>query len=120
MKLIQEAIKDLQKEVKSLREEVSTGKGIVKVLVFLGTIAATIIGFFTYKVKYYNKGIAAHLEAILKLLDDDHLVFENIQGVGPIDIVTVNKHTGKVTFYDAKSDEIALIKKDLNQIYKKN
>ena len=54
--------------------------------------------------KFYNKGIAAHLEAILKLLDDDHLVFENIQGVGPIDIVTVNKHTGKVTFYDAKSD----------------
>jgi len=49
MKLIQESIKDLQKEVKSLREEVSTGKGIVKVLVFLGTIAATIIGFFTYK-----------------------------------------------------------------------
>jgi len=55
-------------------------------------------------VKYYNKGIAAHLEAILKLLDDDHLVFENIQGVGPIDIITVNKKTGKVTYYDAKSD----------------
>ena len=54
--------------------------------------------------KHYNKGIAAHLEAILKLLDDDHLVFQNIQGIGPIDIVTVNKHTGKVTFYDAKSD----------------
>ena len=49
MKLIQEAIKDLQKEVKSLREEVSTGKGIVKVLVFLGTITATIIGFFQFK-----------------------------------------------------------------------
>jgi len=55
-------------------------------------------------VKYYNKGIAAHLEAILKLQDDDHLVFENLQGVGPIDIITVNKETGKVTFYDAKSD----------------
>jgi len=55
-------------------------------------------------VKHYNKGIAAHLEAILKLLDDDHLVFENIQGVGPIDIITVNKNSGKVTFYDAKSD----------------
>jgi hypothetical protein len=55
-------------------------------------------------VKFYNKGIAAHLEAILKLLDDDHLVFENLQGQGPIDIITVNKHTGKVTFYDAKSD----------------
>ena len=54
--------------------------------------------------KHYNKGIAAHLEAILKLLDDDHLVFQNIQGIGPIDIVTVNKHSGKVTFYDAKSD----------------
>ena len=54
--------------------------------------------------KYYNKGIAAHLEAMLKLLDDDHLLFENIQGQGPIDIITVNKKTGKVTFYDAKSD----------------
>lgn len=49
MKLIHESIKDLQKEVKSLRNEVSTGKGIVKVLVFLGTIAATIIGFFQFK-----------------------------------------------------------------------
>jgi len=55
-------------------------------------------------VKYYNKGIAAHLEAILKLQDDDNLIFENLQGVGPIDIITVNKETGKVTFYDAKSD----------------
>lgn len=61
--------------------------------------------------KHYNKGIAAHLEAILKLLDDDHLVFQNIQGIGPIDIVTVNKHTGKVTFYDAKSDRESRHKK---------
>tara|TARA_R100000458_G_C8145955_1_gene155366 strand:+ start:150 stop:383 length:234 start_codon:yes stop_codon:yes gene_type:complete len=49
MKLIQESIKDLQKEVKSLREEVSTGKGVVKVLVFLGTIAAGLIGFFNWR-----------------------------------------------------------------------
>ena len=49
MKLIHDSIKDLQKEVKSLRNEVSTGKGIVKVLVFLGTIAATVIGFFQFK-----------------------------------------------------------------------
>ena len=61
--------------------------------------------------KFYNKGIAAHLEAILKLLDDDHLVFENIQGVGPIDIVTVNKETGEVTYYDAKSDRTSRHKK---------
>ena len=34
MEQIRDSIKDLQKEVKSLREEVSTGKGIVRVLVF--------------------------------------------------------------------------------------
>jgi hypothetical protein len=71
-------------------------------------------------VKFYNKGIAAHLEAILKLLDDDHLVFENIQGVGPIDIITVNKKTGKVTYYDAKSDrERSHKKRPQTQIQKK-
>jgi len=71
-------------------------------------------------VKYYNKGIAAHLEAILKLLDDDHLVFENLQGQGPIDIVTVNKETGKVTFYDAKSDRESRHKKrPITEIQKK-
>jgi len=71
-------------------------------------------------VKFYNKGIAAHLEAILKLLDDDHLVFENIQGVGPIDIITVNKNTGKVTYYDAKSDrERAHKKRPQTKIQKK-
>ena len=70
--------------------------------------------------KFYNKGIAAHLEAILKLLDDDHLVFENIQGVGPIDIITVNKKTGKVTYYDAKSDrERAHKKRPQTKIQKK-
>ena len=70
--------------------------------------------------KFYNKGIAAHLEAILKLLDDDHLVFENIQGVGPIDIITVNKKTGKVTYYDAKSDRESRHKKrPQTQIQKK-
>ena len=54
--------------------------------------------------KYYNKGIAAHLIAMLELLDDDHLIFSNTQGIGPIDIVRVNIKTGKVDFYDAKSD----------------
>ena len=70
--------------------------------------------------KFYNKGIAAHLEAMLKLLDDDHLLFENIQGVGPIDIITVNKKTGKVTYYDAKSDrERSHKKRPQTQIQKK-
>ena len=54
--------------------------------------------------RYFNKGIAAHLEALLKLLDDDHLIFTNLFGVGPIDIITINIKTGKVDFYDAKSD----------------
>ena len=61
--------------------------------------------------KYYNKGIAAHLIAMLKLLDDDHLIFSNTQGIGPIDIVTVNIKTGKVDFYDAKSDRESRHKK---------
>ena len=70
--------------------------------------------------KFYNKGIAAHLEALLKLQDDDHLIFENLQGVGPIDIITVNKETGKVTFYDAKCDrERAHKKRPQTNIQKK-
>ena len=49
MKHIQESIKELSKEVKSLRTEVSKGKGAISVLVFLGTIVAGIIGFFQFK-----------------------------------------------------------------------
>ena len=49
MEQIRDSIKELQKEVKSLREEVSTGKGIVRVLVFIGTIATAVIGFFQFK-----------------------------------------------------------------------
>ena len=70
--------------------------------------------------RYFNKGIAAHLEAMLKLLDDDHLIFSNQFGVGPIDIVTVNIKTGKVDFYDAKSDrERSHKKRPLKEIQKK-
>ena len=49
MKALQEAIKELKTEVKALRKDVSTGKGMVKVIVFLGTIVATIIGIFQFK-----------------------------------------------------------------------
>jgi len=49
MKALQESIKDLNKEVKALRTDVSTGKGMVKVIVFLGTIIATVIGVFQFK-----------------------------------------------------------------------
>jgi len=70
-------------------------------------------------VKYFNKGIAAHLEAMLELLDDDHLIFTNVQGIGPIDIVRVNIHTGSVDFFDAKSDRESRHKKrELTDIQK--
>ena len=49
MKALQEAINELRKEVKSLRQDVSRGKGMVQVLVFLGTIVATVIGVFQFK-----------------------------------------------------------------------
>ena len=39
-----------------------------------------------------------------ELLDDDHLIFSNTLGIGPIDIVRVNIHTGFCEFFDAKSD----------------
>ena len=48
MKHIQESIKELSKEVKLLRNDVSKGKGIVQVLVFLGTFVAGVIGFFKW------------------------------------------------------------------------
>lgn len=54
--------------------------------------------------KYSNNGIATELEAMLHLIDDDHLLFTSLQGIGPIDIVRVNIKTGKVEFYDAKTD----------------
>ena len=49
MKSIQDSINELKREVKSLRTDVSTWKGMVKVLVFLGTIVATIIGVLNIK-----------------------------------------------------------------------
>ena len=49
MKQIQESIKDLNKEVKSLREDVSKGKGMVSLLVFLGGIIAGVIGYFNFR-----------------------------------------------------------------------
>ena len=39
----------LEKKVERLSDHVSTGKGIVKVLVFLGSIGAAIIGYLNFK-----------------------------------------------------------------------
>ena len=43
------SIQRLEKKVDTLSDSVSKGKGIVAVLVFLGTIVAAAIGFFNYK-----------------------------------------------------------------------
>ena len=49
MKTLNESINELRKEVKSLRQDVSKGKGAISVLVFLGTVVAGVIGFFQFK-----------------------------------------------------------------------
>ena len=48
MKSLNESINELKKEVKSLRQDVSKGKGAISVLVFFGTLVAGVIGFFTW------------------------------------------------------------------------
>ena len=49
MKNIIDSIQRLEKKVDSLSDSVSKGKGIVAVLVFLGGLAATILGYLNFK-----------------------------------------------------------------------
>ena len=49
MKLLLENIKEMRKEVNQLKDTVSMGKGMVKLLIFLGTVVAGAIGFFSLK-----------------------------------------------------------------------
>ncbi len=49
MKTLNDSINELKREVKSLRQDVSKGKGAVAVLVFIGTLVASIIGFLNFK-----------------------------------------------------------------------
>ena len=48
MKEIQDSIKELSSEVKSLRQDVLKGKGAISVLILLGSALAAIIGFFSF------------------------------------------------------------------------
>ena len=48
MKELQDSIKELSIEVKSLRKDVLQGKGAISVLVFLGSMIAGVIGFFQF------------------------------------------------------------------------
>ena len=49
MNNILKSIEEMKKEVKSLRQDVSKGKGAISVLVFLGTVILSCIGFFQFK-----------------------------------------------------------------------
>ena len=49
MKTLNDSINELKKEVKSLRQDVSKGKGAVAVLVFIGTLIVSILGFLNFK-----------------------------------------------------------------------
>ena len=49
MNSILKSIERLEKKVSELSDNVSKGKGMISVLVALGTIAAACIGFFNFK-----------------------------------------------------------------------
>ena len=49
MKLLLENIKEMRKDVNQLKDNVSMGKGMIKLLIFLGTLLAGAIGFFSLK-----------------------------------------------------------------------
>ena len=49
MNSILKSIERLEKKVSELSDNVSKGKGMISVLVFLGSIVALAIGFFNYK-----------------------------------------------------------------------
>lgn len=49
MEFIQNSVKELNKEVKCLRQDVLKGKGAVSLLVFIATVLATVVGIFQFK-----------------------------------------------------------------------
>jgi len=49
MSILIKNIDVLNKKVSKLSDDVSTGKGLVKALVFLGTIAAAVLGFLNFR-----------------------------------------------------------------------
>ena len=49
MKTLIDSIKELRKDVNDLKNTVSKGKGMVAVLVFLGTLIAALAGWLNFK-----------------------------------------------------------------------
>ena len=48
MNNILKTLEEMKQEVKSLRQDVSMGKGGLKVILTIGTLVAGIIGYFTF------------------------------------------------------------------------
>jgi len=48
MKVLNENINELKREVKSLRQDVSKGKGAVSALILIGSFIAALIGYFSF------------------------------------------------------------------------
>ena len=48
MKVLTENINELKREVKSLRQDVSKGKGAVSALILIGSFIAAVIGYFSF------------------------------------------------------------------------
>ena len=53
MNNILKTLEEMKKEVKSLRQDVSMGKGGLKVILAIGTLIVGIIGFFQFKWNMY-------------------------------------------------------------------
>ena len=49
MKALNENINELRKEAKSLRQDMSKGKGAISVLIFIGGILGVILGYFNWE-----------------------------------------------------------------------
>ena len=49
MENILKSIEDMRKEIKSLRQDVSMGKGGLRVILAIGTLVVGIIGFFNFR-----------------------------------------------------------------------
>ena len=62
MNTLIKSIDELRKDVNELKDNVSRGKGVVAVLVFIGTIIASIIGYFNLKWNIYLSYIYFRLQ----------------------------------------------------------
>ena len=49
MNNILKSIEEMKREIKSLRQDVSMGKGGLKVILAIGTIVVAILGYFNFK-----------------------------------------------------------------------